>query len=877
MALVDDPVAALLPQSSAVRLDRARRLVRCLQLLVDDACSGDGGRTSLGWESARSELERAAQGDLRGAVEVLLQRAVAALAGSGTWLLWGAPEGDVRRAWRVLDDHAEEHPWLPTPEEAHAEPRAWALRLLEAWKRCGAQESNLILWRARMDHACGEWRAAESSLRDRLRSGSDISSWKALAAVLLERGAVREAYQMLAEGLRADPARSQDGEARRLAAWAASAVGDWAQARLFGLGLEPQVSAGAAWEMRERLGEVYTALPARPPEAGRPRHVPPFERAACGACALLVYAHGSNGVHLVRSEVSAGLRDLVTTHAREREESLSLPSSREARLLASVAVQVDHRRDGAGPLAGALGTHSLCVALAPIVDAEGEPVGWLHAEFEHHLAPAQHNLLVWAQSLAASLRAAMQDSSGVSREPTRASDSSTVLQWPHTQAEFERVVEQLGMKVNQRLWRGYLPMDGTALQVAQGGLLEVGQAAAGQARAVTRALALRTCVGWDEPDARLACSRDARSGQVLPFDLEGRAGAALVYESVRSRDFAAFRAAQALQYASERAPAVRLAAFQDAHLQEEGWAPAWDTCRRDVLEFARRVVIAARARTTVVVSGERGVGKTMVARWMHHESGREALHVLDARRLTELPQAARSTVPATVVLDGLECLSRDLQESLLRILEEQDSAVARTQVRFVVCCTGRLQELHDAQRVRPDLLARLMRYELHVPPVRKRRSEIPAMVTALIGRTATAEGLRAPRLAEDACALLWRQSYPGNLRDLESLACTLVLHLRRETIHAAELQQCAAAFGMQLSERVQSRHPDREVVLDALWTTRTGSGRTNKTRAAEWLGWDPDTMVAKMKALKIPDEVPSQTAWEQGPWEAEQAQPSPVE
>ncbi len=868
MALVDDPVAALLPQSSAARLDRAQRLVRCLQLLVDDACSGDGGRTSLGWESARSELERAAQGDLRAAVEVLLQRAIAALAGPGTWLVLGTLEGDVRRAWRVLDDHAEDHPWLPTPEEAHVEPRPWALRLLEAWKRCGAEESSLVLWRARIEHACGEWRAAESSLRDRLRTRWDMQSWKALVAVLLERGAAREAHQALVEGLQAEPARSQDGELRRLAAWAACAVGDWPQARLLALGLEPQPSASAAWELRERLGEIYTALPARPPEPGQPRYVPPFERAACGACALLVYAHGPQGVHLVRSEVSAGLRERVTTHARERDESLSVPTSREARLLASVAVQIDHRRDGAGPLEGVLGTHSVCVALAPIVDGEGEPMGWLHAEFEHHLAPAQHTLRAWAQTLAVSLRSAQQAPVGANRESARACEPSAQTQWPHTRAEFAFVVEQLGMKVNQRLWRGYLPEGGQALEVAHGGLLSLLQAPAGQARAVTRAMSLRTCVGWDEPDERLACSREARSGQVLPFELEGRTAALLVYESVRSRDFAAFRAAPALQYAAERAPALRLAAFQDVHAQEDGWAPVWDTSRRDVLEFARRVVIAARARTTVVVSGERGVGKTMIARWMHYESGREALHVLDAQQLKELPQAARSAVPTTMVLDGLECLSSELQESLLRVLEEQDSAAARTPMRWVVCCTGRLQELLSSTRVRPDLLARLMRYELHVPPVRQRRSDIPSMMTALIGRTAAAEGLRAPRLAEDACALLWRQSYPGNLRDLESLACTLVLHLRREEIHAPELQQCATAFGMPLAERVQSRHPNREVVLDALWATRTGSGRTNKTRAAEWLGWDPDTMVAKMKALKIPDEVPCQTAWEQAPWEA---------
>ena len=867
MALVDDPVAALLPQSSAARVDSARRLVRCLQLLVDDACSGDGGRTSLGWESARSELERAAQGDLRGAVQVLLQRAITAVAGPGTWLVWDTPEGDARRAWRVLDDHAEDHPWLPSPEEAQAEPRPWALRLFDVWKRCGADESSLALWRARIDHACGDWRAAESSLRDRLRTGWDMQSWKALAAVLLERGAAREAYQVLLEGLQVDPARSQDAEARRLAAWAACAAGEWPQARLFALGLEPQPSAIAAWELRERLGEIYTALPARPPESGMPRYTPPFERTACGACALLVYAHGSQGVQLARSEVSAGLRDLVATHTRERDESLSLPTSREARLLASVAVQIDHRRDGAGPLVGVLGQHSLCVALAPIVDAEGEPIGWLHAEFEHHLAPAQHTLRAWAQALAGPLQAAMQAPAGATRESAHASDHSQPAKWPHTRAEFELVVQQLGMKVNQRLWRGYLPGDDKVLEVAQGGLLDLAQTAAGQARAVTRAMSLRTCVGWDEPDERLACSREARSGQVLPFDLEGRAAAALVYESVRSRDFVAFQAGSALLYAQERAPALRLAAFQDVHLQEEGWAPAWDTGRRDVLEFARRVVIAARARTTVVVSGERGVGKTLVARWMHYESGREAMHVLDAQRLTDLPQATRGTVPTTMVLDGLECLARELQESLLRVLEEQDSAASRTPVRWVVCCTGRLHELQESSRVRPDLLARLMRYELHVPPVRSRRSDIPSMMTALLARTAAAEGMRAPRLTEDACALLWRQSYPGNLRDLESLACAIVLHLRREEIHAPELKQCASDCNLQLLDRVHSRHPDRGVVLDALWTTRTGSGRTNKTRAAQWLGWDPDTMVAKMKALKIPDEVPRQTAWEQGVWE----------
>ena len=903
MALLDDPVPALLPRSAPERVARARAVVRFLQLLVDDAGAGDGGRIGLGYESARTELERAEQGELGAALLALLQRAAAALATSDCWLDWEPAEVDARAAWRVLDDLAGEHPWLPGPEDAQAQPKDYAERLLRAFERAGGDAALVRLWQARLAHAQGDLASAEPLYRalaraavardvqsapakERARGLPDprtsatadggaqavpaevrAASLRDLVALLLQRGAVREA-----RGLLDRPADwTADLALRRLAAWAQASAGEWASARALAAGLPPAPAPASAYELRERHGEVFAALPARAPWPRPDAQVSPpsVDRAAYGACALFVYARQPGGARVVRADAAPALRAHAAAHAAARIDAASLPESREARVLATLEPGYEH----AGPdgrLAEALSPAARAVALAPLLDDDGEPAGWLELEFEHLLAPSRAAL----RALAAEAAKLLRPSAGARLAPRASFEGHA-----RVRDEFERAVDVLGAKLQQRVWRGYLLLGDAPVEVARGGSLDaLPLERQGGAKALARALSLRSSVGWDAHDARLACCADARSGLVLPFELEGRAVGALVYESARSGDFARFRVDGALRLLAERAPALRLAAFRDAHAAEHGWAPAWDAERQDFLTYARRLAVAARTRAALCLTGERGSGKSLVARWLHHESGRGPLVVQGcAAPVRDWSRPERAARGGSLLVDGVELLDAAGQDGLLQALEAADEGAVRDRgadaadrqgARWILCCTGDLGALASAGALRADLAARLARYELLVPPLRRRRSDIPPLAAAMAERFATAEGLPVPRFDEAAMALLWRQDYPRNLRDLEALVCKLVLHVRRDEIGEAEVRTCAAEFGLVLAARLPSRHPAREDVADALWTTRIGAGRasggsrSNKTRAAAWLGWDPDTLMLRMRAFGLSEVVAGQRVWE---------------
>src|SRR5439155_7661468 len=97
---------------------------------------------------------------------------------------------------------------------------------------------------------------------------------------------------------------------------------------------------------------------------------------------------------------------------------------------------------------------------------------------------------------------------------------------------------------------------------------------------------------------------------------------------------------------------------------------------------------------------------------------------------------------------------------------------------------------------------------------------------------------------DEALALLWRQRWEGNVRELESLVYKLVvLHPiagSAATVEAHHVLEIAARFSIEIVRRLPSRHPDRADLVAALRVTRKPGGRANKTRAAAFLGWDPD-------------------------------------
>jgi DNA-binding NtrC family response regulator len=213
----------------------------------------------------------------------------------------------------------------------------------------------------------------------------------------------------------------------------------------------------------------------------------------------------------------------------------------------------------------------------------------------------------------------------------------------------------------------------------------------------------------------------------------------------------------------------------------------------------------------------------------------------------------------TLVLDDVDRLSPAWQEELLRALEGVERAHEpapdpRLPARIVATTCDGLAAGKQAGRLRADLAARLDRLTLIVPPLRERREEIPALVVAMAARFAAEEDCAPPRFTDETHALLWRQPWDENLRGLENVVYKLVLLHGGEEVRPEHVSALRRRFGLELVRKLPSRHPDRRDMLAALRVTRFPGGRMNKTRAALYLGWDPDTLVARMATERIDEE-----------------------
>lgn len=207
--------------------------------------------------------------------------------------------------------------------------------------------------------------------------------------------------------------------------------------------------------------------------------------------------------------------------------------------------------------------------------------------------------------------------------------------------------------------------------------------------------------------------------------------------------------------------------------------------------------VAARP-TTVLVVGETGAGKELVARALHQESGRKGEFVAvncgafgEGVLASELFGHARGAFSGantrraglvaaaeggTLLLDEIGDAPPKLQVSLLRLLQEGEyrpvgsDHTVRADVRFVAATHRPLQQDVVAGSFRRDLYARLARWLIRVPPLRERREDLPI----LFDHFASKHG-RVPPLSRDLATWLLRHDWPGNVRELAALAERLMV------------------------------------------------------------------------------------------------------
>jgi DNA-binding NtrC family response regulator len=342
---------------------------------------------------------------------------------------------------------------------------------------------------------------------------------------------------------------------------------------------------------------------------------------------------------------------------------------------------------------------------------------------------------------------------------------------------------------------------------------------------------------------------------------------------------------QAVIYRRER----ELALF-GGDLAQEPWKKFLVGESRAMREIAQVIRLIGARRSTVLITGETGTGKEVVARAIHMASNRSHLpmvavncHALPenlleaelfghvkgaftgaiAHRIGRFEQANRSTL----FLDEIGDLPLDLQAKLLRVLQEREiqrlgsSETVSLDVRVLAATNTDLAESMRQRTFREDLYYRLNVVPICVPPLRERLSDIPLLVHHFVEKVCRQEDLPPRQVARETLDRLSDYSWPGNVRQLENaVEMAIVMAGDRRDLYPGDFplpsttlqRPCPAPVG---AFHVPDDGLDFEQTISRIERTildqalqRTGG---NKKQAAEMLRLKRTTLSAKLKSLEM--------------------------
>jgi len=300
-------------------------------------------------------------------------------------------------------------------------------------------------------------------------------------------------------------------------------------------------------------------------------------------------------------------------------------------------------------------------------------------------------------------------------------------------------------------------------------------------------------------------------------------------------------------------------------------------CRpmQDVYQLIRNL---SQVDSTVIIEGETGTGKELVARALHDSSPRKDKPFLavNCAGLTESLLGSQlfghrkgaftgattdhrgffeSAQGGTIFLDEIGDMPAPVQTSLLRVLQEKEitrlgeSQPRKVDVRIICATHHDLQDQVARQTFRADLLYRIRVGRIHLPPLRERQEDLPLLIWAFVSQCRKAMGkLFVQDVSPDALQRLTRYQWPGNIRELKSVIEYAVLQCEGDTIHPRhfppELLESSGA-ALPVSE-TSSTVKDRDRLIAALKETKG-----NRTKAAQRLGISRATFYRWLDDLDI--------------------------
>lgn len=305
-----------------------------------------------------------------------------------------------------------------------------------------------------------------------------------------------------------------------------------------------------------------------------------------------------------------------------------------------------------------------------------------------------------------------------------------------------------------------------------------------------------------------------------------------------------------------------------------------------MMRVMRHARVAAANDSPVLLWGERGTGKELLARLIRRNSPRreEPFEIVQCESLSEMEleselfghEKGAFTGARTRKLGGLEkarggtvfieeiaALSPLLQGKLLRAINDGSFFPMGSQhpvtvlARIIAATVHEPSELVKSGAVRDDLYFKLNVIPIHIPPLRDRREDIPLLAEYFLDRFARSHKGRMVRLPEEDLELLMSHDWPGNVRELENLVERAIVMGSQSGLYAEELAKLRRSRGGSDSDimRPQESLIGSEMTLEELERRHTllvlKRCANNQSRAAKILGINPSTLWRKLKNWKV--------------------------
>jgi transcriptional regulator with GAF, ATPase, and Fis domain len=301
-----------------------------------------------------------------------------------------------------------------------------------------------------------------------------------------------------------------------------------------------------------------------------------------------------------------------------------------------------------------------------------------------------------------------------------------------------------------------------------------------------------------------------------------------------------------------------------------------------------RIRQVAKSNATVLLEGETGVGKEVIARFLHEQSSRSTNQMITVNCAAIPSQLLESELfghekgaftgadrqkkgrfelasGGTLFLDEIGEMPLELQPKLLRVLQENEierlgsTGPIKVDVRIIAATNRSLKKESEAGRFRSDLFYRLNTFPITIPPLRQRKQDIPLLTNAFILKFASKHGKTINQISPSVQEFMMNYDWPGNIRELQNVVEQSVILATGDTFKLSpstvkDMKKTEPLDDTANGKMLTLEEHERQHILKALEQTRWKI--SGKDGAADILGINASTLRSRMSKLGISRDEP---------------------